>query len=67
MSLEELREMDAKTVPVGKLLYMIGKGYYNYVNHALEEFAINTTQLHLLFEISHQSDLNQEKIAMQIL
>lgn len=63
MSLEELREFDAKDIPVGKLLYMIGKGYYSYINHNIEEFGINTTQLHLLFEISNQEDINQERIA----
>ena len=63
MSFEELREIDATTIPVGKLLYMIGKGYVLYINHNLAEFGINTTQLHLLFEISDHSDINQEKIA----
>lgn len=63
MSLEELKELDAKTIPVGKLLYMIGKGYYSYLNHNIAKFGINATQLHLLFEISHQKDINQEKIA----
>ena len=63
MSLEELKELDAKTIPVGKLLYMIGKGYSTYLNHNLDGYGINTTQLHLLFEIHHQSDLNQEEIA----
>jgi DNA-binding MarR family transcriptional regulator len=63
VSLEELRQTDAKTIPVGKLLYMIGKGYYSYINRNIEEFGINATQLHLLFEISNQSDLNQEMIA----
>lgn len=63
MSLDELKEVDETTLPVGKLLYMIGKSYYMYVNHHLEQFGINTTQLHLLYEISHQKDLNQEKIA----
>lgn len=63
MSLEELKEVDASTIPVGKLLYMIGKGYNTYINHHLAEYGINTTQLHFLFEISHKSDLNQEEIA----
>lgn len=63
MSLDELKEVDETTLPVGRLLYMIGKSYYMYVNHHLEQFGINTTQLHLLYEISHQKDLNQEKIA----
>jgi DNA-binding MarR family transcriptional regulator len=63
MSMEELKNTDASTIPVGKLLYMIGKGYVMYINHNIGEFGINTTQLHLLFEISHHSDLNQDKIA----
>ena len=63
MSCEELEKIDAESIPVGKLLYMIAKGYYRYVTHHIEKFGINTTQLHLLFEISHQSNLNQEQIA----
>ena len=63
MLIEELKEIDATTIPVGKLLYMIGKGYIKYLNNNIAEFGINATQLHLLFEISHQSDINQEKIA----
>ena len=63
MSFEELNRTDAKEIPVGKLLYMIGKGYSIYLNHNIGELGINTTQLHLLFEISHQCDINQENIA----
>lgn len=63
MSVEDLKAVDATTIPVGKLLYMIGKGYALYLNHHISEFGINTTQLHLIFEISQQSDVNQEKIA----
>jgi DNA-binding MarR family transcriptional regulator len=63
MPFEEIKQMDATQIPVGKLLYMIGKGYSVYVNRNLEEFAINTTQLHLLFEIAHESNINQEMIA----
>lgn len=63
MSLEDLKEVDSKTIPVGKLLYMIGKGYYSYINRHIQDFGINTTQLHLLFEISHNCNLNQEMIA----
>ena len=63
MSFEELNRTDAKEIPVGNLLYMIGRGYSMYLNHNIAEFGINTTQLHLLFEISGQSDINQESIA----
>ena len=63
MPFEEVKQMDATQIPVGKLLYMIGKGYMTYVNRNLEEFGINTTQLHLLFEIAHHTNINQEMIA----
>ena len=63
MPFEEIKQMDATQIPVGKLLYMIGKGYMTYVNRNLEEFGINTTQLHLLFEIAHHTNINQEMIA----
>lgn len=63
MPFEEIKQMDATEIPVGKLLYMIGKGYSVYVNRNLEEFGINTTQLHLLFEIAHHTNINQEMIA----
>ena len=63
MPFEEITQMDATQIPVGKLLYMIGKGYSIYVNRNLEEYGINTTQLHLLFEIAHHTNINQEMIA----
>ena len=63
MPFEEIKQMDATQITVGKLLYMIGKGYSVYVNRNLEGFGINTTQLHLLFEIAHESNINQEMIA----
>ena len=63
MSLEEFKIIDAKTLPVGKLITMISRGHTIYLNHHLEDFVINASQLHLLFEISHQKNINQEKIA----
>ena len=65
MSLEEFKKTDASNLPVGKLISMIARGHSIYINHHLEEFDINATQLHLLFEISHQSFLNQENIALR--
>jgi DNA-binding MarR family transcriptional regulator len=63
MSLEEFKIIDAKTLPIGKLITMISRGHTIYLNHHLEDYAINASQLHLLFEISHQKNINQEKIA----
>ena len=63
MSLEELKSIDASTLPVGKLISMIARAQSIYLNHHLEDLGINSTQLHLLFEISNQCDMNQEKIS----
>ena len=62
MSLEELKRTDASTLPISKLIIMIARGQTTYLNHRLNDWGINSTQLHLLFEISHHDDLNQEKI-----
>lgn len=63
MSLEEFKLIDAKALPVGKLITMISRGHTIYINRQLEDLNITATQLHLLFEISHQREINQEKIA----
>lgn len=63
MSLEEFKLIDAKALPVGKLITMISRGHTIYINRHLEDLNITATQLHLLFEISHQRETNQEKIA----
>lgn len=65
MSVEKLRQIDASELPVGKLLSMIARGHTIYINRNLEPYGINATQLHLLFEISHQHDINQENIALR--
>ena len=63
MSLEELKQTDASSLPISKLIIMIARGQTTYLNHRLNDWGINSTQLHLLFEISHHDDLNQEKIS----
>ena len=63
MSLEELKEADPSTLPIGKLITMIARGQSIYMNHNLDDFGINATQLHLLYEISLQDSPNQESIA----
>ena len=65
MSLEELKIIDATSLPIGKLITMIYRGQSIYINHQLQNFDINASQLHLLFEISHQKEINQEKIAVR--
>ena len=65
MSLEEFRKVDEKNLPVGKLISIIARAQNIYLNHNLNDLGINATQLHLLFEISHQSNINQEKISQR--
>ena len=63
MSLEEFKNVDASMLPIGKLINIISKSQTLYLNHKLADFDINSTQLHLLFEISNQCNINQERIA----
>lgn len=63
MTFEEFKKADPSTLPIGKLITMIARGQSIYMNHNLEDFGINATQLHLLYEISLQDSTNQESIA----
>lgn len=63
MSCKDFKTVDTTEIPIGKLISIISKGQKIFINRNLNEFGINSTQLYLLFEISHQSDINQEKIA----
>ncbi len=63
MSFEDFKKMDATEIPIAKLFTIIAKNQTVYLNHHLDEFGINSSQLHFLFEISHQKEINQENIA----
>ena len=63
MSLEEFKNVEASKLPIGKLINIISKSQTLYLNHKLADFGINSTQLHLLFEISNQCNINQDRIA----
>lgn len=63
MSLDEFKNMDCSIIPISNLIAMIARGQSIYMNNRLGDLGINETQLHLLFEISHHDNLNQEKIA----
>lgn len=63
MSLEEFKNMNCSSIPISKMISMIARGQSIYLNNRLGDLGINETQLHLLFEISHHENLNQERIA----
>lgn len=63
MSVEEFKIIDATKLPIGKLIAIIAKNQTLYLNRHLDNLNINASQLHFLFEISHQKEINQEKIA----
>lgn len=63
MSLEEFKSIDAKKLPLGKLISIVARNQTLYLNHHLEDLGINASQLHFLFEISYQKEINQDKIA----
>ncbi|WP_298500995.1 MarR family winged helix-turn-helix transcriptional regulator [uncultured Methanobrevibacter sp.] len=63
MSLEEFKNTEASNLSVGKLISMIARGHAIYINHHIAEYDINSTQLHLLYEISYKDNINQEQIS----
>ena len=63
MSLEDFKNIDAADLPVGKLISMIARGHAIYINHHIAEYGLNSSQLHLLYEIAYNKEINQEQIS----
>lgn len=59
----DLEKMDAKDIPVGKLIGIVAKAQMMYFNDMLDELNINNSQLEILFEVSKESNINQDSIA----
>lgn len=59
----DLEKIDAQDIPVGKLIGIIAKSQALYYNNMLDELNINNSQLHILFELKNESNINQDKIA----
>ena len=60
-----LKDFEDTSFTIARLISIISKIQTVYFNRYLEKFNINTTQLHLLFIIYHNRDINQEEIANQ--
>jgi len=63
MKLKEFKETSPYDIPLGKLISIISKSHIHYLNHALKEYGINSTQLGFLFEIHEKNEINQMEIA----
>ena len=63
MSLEKFQATDGSLIPVGNYISIIYRAYSAYLNHKLENLNLNQSQLHCLFEIKYNSEINQERIA----
>lgn len=63
MLLKELKDVDTSNFPLGKFIMIIGKNHSIYWNNNLERYDINSSQLHLIFEINRENEINQDKIA----
>ena len=59
----DLEKRDAKDIPVGKLIGIVEKAQMMYFNDMLDELNINNSQLEILFEVSKESNINQDSIA----
>ena len=60
-----LKDFEDTSFTISRLISIISKIQTVYFNRYLEKYNINTTQLHLLFIIYHNRDINQEEIANQ--
>ena len=63
MSFRELENIDAKCLHVSKLIVLIYRSQKIFFKKMLSELNINNTQLYILYEISNDPKINQEKIA----
>ena len=59
---EEYNMVDSSKLPLGILISIISRGQTFFLNHSLNEFGINYSQLHVLYEIAHQNKVNQETV-----
>lgn len=60
-----LKDFEDTSFTTARLISIISKIQTVYFNRYLEKYNINTTQMHLLFIIYHNRDINQEEIANQ--
>lgn len=60
-----LKDFEDTTFTTARLISKISKIQTVYFNRYLGKYNINTTQMHLLFIIYHNRDINQEEIANQ--
>lgn len=63
MTYDELKDIEASTLPTAKLIHIISKNQIIYLKRELEDFDINVSQFHFLIEIGNHKNINQEKIA----
>lgn len=63
MKIKNFEEIDAKEIPFGKFIGIIGKSSAYYLNHKLSRYQINSSQVNILFEIKRNNGLNQELIS----
>ena len=63
MSFKKFKETEAGDLPLGRLVGMISRSYYNYLNSKFKSLNINPTQLSFLFEIKCKKNINQHDLS----
>ena len=63
MSFEKFKETEARDLPLGRLVGMVSRSYYNYLNSKFKSLNINPTQLSFLFEIKCKKNINQHDLS----
>ena len=63
MSFEKFKETEARDLPLGRLVGMVSRSYYNYLNSKFKSLNINPTQLSFLFETKCKKNINQHDLS----
>ena len=52
-----------RSIPLGKLVGIISRSHYNYLNNKFRDLNINPTQFSFLIEIKYEKNINQHEIS----
>ena len=63
MSFKKFKETEAGDLPLGRLVGMISRSHYNYLNSKFKSLNINPTQLSFLFETKCKKNINQHDLS----
>lgn len=63
MSFKKFKETEAGDLPLGRLVGMISRAHYNYLNSSFKDLNINPTQFSFMVEIKCKKNINQHELS----